>query len=101
MIGQESPHCHILISPYAGWEFRRVTEIQYPERARRASLEGRVAVVFIIDKNGYVRFPTVTQGLGAGCDEEVLRVVQLARFLPGQLNGTPVNVITSLTVSSY
>ena len=74
-----------------------VNEIQYPERARRASLEGRVTVAFIIDENGYVRFPTVTQGLGAGCDEEVLRAVQLARFLPGQLNGTPVNVITSLT----
>ena len=74
-----------------------INEIQYPERARRANLEGRVTVAFIIDENGHVRFPTVTQGLGAGCDEEVLRAVRLARFLPGQLNGTPVNVITSLT----
>ncbi len=74
-----------------------VNEIQYPKRARRANLEGRVTVTFIIDENGYVRFPTVTQGLGAGCDDEALRAVRLARFLPGQLDGTPVNVITSLT----
>lgn len=74
-----------------------VKEIRYPERARRASLEGQVTVAFIIDKDGHVRFPTVIRGLGAGCDEEVLRAVQLARFLPGQLKGVPVNVITSLT----
>ena len=71
--------------------------IQYPEEAKRASLEGRVTVAFIIDKKGFVRFPTVTRSLGAGCDEEALRAVRLARFTPGQINGTPVNVITSLT----
>ena len=74
-----------------------VEEIQYPERARRANLEGRVTVAFMIDKDGYVRFPTVTQSLGAGCDEEVLRTVQQIRFAPGQLRGEPVNVVTSLT----
>ena len=71
--------------------------VQYPERARRASLEGRVTVAFIIDKYGNVRSPTVTRSLGAGCDEEVLRAIQNIRFAPGQLRGNPVNVITSLT----
>ena len=72
-------------------------EIQYPERARRANLEGRVTVAFIVDVNGAVRLPTVTQSLGAGCDEEALRAIQLARFAPGRLDGVPVNVVTSLT----
>ena len=36
-------------------------EIQYPERARRVNLEGRVTVAFIVDVNGVVRLPTVTQ----------------------------------------
>ena len=74
-----------------------IKEIQYPERARRAHLEGRVTVAFIVDVNGVVRLPTVTQSLGAGCDEEALRAIQLARFAPGRLDGVPVNVITSLT----
>ena len=74
-----------------------IQEIQYPERARRANLEGRVTVAFIVDVDGAVRLPTVTQSLGAGCDEEALRAVQLARFAPGRLDGVPVNVITSLT----
>ena len=74
-----------------------VKEIQYPERARRANLEGRVTVAFIVDVNGAVRLPTVTQSLGAGCDEEALRAIQLARFAPGRLDGVPVNVVTSLT----
>jgi len=54
-------------------------------------------VTFIVDANGYVRLPTVTQSLGADCDEEALRAVQLARFVPDRLNGAPVSVITSLT----
>lgn len=74
-----------------------IKEIQYPERARRAHLEGRVTVAFIVDVNGVVRLPTVTQSLGAGCDEEALRAIQLARFAPGRFDGVPVNVITSLT----
>lgn len=74
-----------------------IKELQYPERARRANLEGRVTVAFIVDTNGSVRLPTVTQSLGAGCDEEALRAIQLARFAPGRLNGMPVNVVTSLT----
>ncbi len=74
-----------------------VKEIQYPDRARRANLEGRVTVAFIVDVNGAVRRPTVTQSLGAGCDEEALRAIQLARFAPGRLDGVPVNVVTSLT----
>ena len=74
-----------------------VKEIHYPDRARRANLEGRVTVAFIVDVNGAVRRPTVTQSLGAGCDEEALRAIQLARFAPGRLDGVPVNVVTSLT----
>ncbi len=31
------------------------------------------------------------------CDEEALRAVQHARFSPDQVNGVPVNVITSIT----
>ena len=74
-----------------------IKDIQYPERARRANLEGRVTVAFIVDVNGDVRFPTVTESLGAGCDEAALRAVRLARFSPGQVNGVPVNVATSMT----
>lgn len=74
-----------------------IKDIQYPERARRANLEGRVTIAFIVDVNGYARFPTVTESLGAGCDEAALRAVRLARFSPGQLNGIPVNVVTSMT----
>jgi len=74
-----------------------VNQIQYPERARRASLEGRVTVAFIIDQRGKVRLPTITHSLGAGCDEEVLRAIEHLQFSPGQIRGHPVNVITSLT----
>jgi len=74
-----------------------VQEIEYPERARRANLEGKVTIAFIIDESGHVQFPTVTQRLGAGCDEEALHAVTRMRFVPGQLDGTPVNVMTSMT----
>ena len=34
----------------------------------------------------------VLRGIGAGCDEEALRVIKLARFEPGRQRGKPVKV---------
>ena len=42
----------------------------------------------------------VDQSVGGGCDEEAVRVVKgMPDWTPGQLNGRPVNVHTSLPLS--
>ena len=67
-------------------------EIRYPEMARRAGIEGRVFVQFIVNEEGEVERPQVLRGIGGGADEEALRVVSQAKFTPGYQRGRPVRV---------
>ena len=68
-------------------------EIMYPLQAREKGIEGRVDVQFVIGKDGSISDVGVINGIGAGCDEEAVRVVQNApRFKPGSQNGNPVRV---------
>ena len=73
-------------------------QIRYPEMARRAGIEGRVYVQFIINEQGDVERPRVIRGIGGGADEEALRVVSQARFKPGLQRGQPVRVQYSLPI---
>ncbi|MEX1063365.1 MAG: energy transducer TonB [Balneolaceae bacterium] len=72
--------------------------IQYPEQARRAGIEGRVYVQFIVNEQGQVEDPQVVRGIGGGCDEEALRAIRQAEFRPGMQRGRPVRVQYSLPI---
>ncbi|CAN5224779.1 energy transducer TonB [soil metagenome] len=72
--------------------------IRYPEMARRAGIEGRVYVQFIVNERGEVEDPRVIRGIGGGADEEALRAVRQAQFRPGMQRGRPVRVQYSLPV---
>lgn len=72
--------------------------IRYPEMARKAGIEGRVIVQFIVNEEGKVENPRVIRGIGGGCDEEALRAVSNALFKPGRQRGIPVRVQYSLPV---
>ena len=74
-------------------------QIRYPEIAKRAGVEGRVIVSFVVDKGGEVRDAEVVRGIGAGCDEEALRAIQQMRFISGKQRGQPVSVKMSLPVT--
>lgn len=73
-------------------------EINYPEVALRAGIEGLVQVQFIVNKQGEVEDPQVIRGIGGGADEEALRAVKKAKFRPGLQRGRPVRVQYSLPV---
>lgn len=72
--------------------------IRYPEVARRAGIEGRVYVQFVINEQGDVENPQILRGIGGGADEEALRVVRMAKFTPGMQRGRPVRVQYSLPI---
>jgi protein TonB len=68
-------------------------ELKYPSQARRLGIEGRVFVQFVVDKTGEVTNVTLVRGIGAGCDEEAVRVMKLIpNFKPGKQRGKPVKV---------
>lgn len=68
-------------------------EIRYPLQARQAGVEGRVDVQFVVDKNGSISHVEAMRLIGAGCDEEAVRVVKsLPPFKPATQYGKPVRV---------
>lgn len=73
--------------------------VRYPEMARRAGIEGRVTVQFIVNEQGKVENARVVRGIGGGCDEEALKAVQQAEFQPGMQRGRPVRVQYALSIN--
>lgn len=58
-----------------GWMKYLGTNLNYPLEARRMGIEGVVIVAFVINADGSVRDGEIIRGIGAGADEEALRVV--------------------------
>jgi len=76
------------------------SNVKYPDDARKKKISGRVYVSFIIDKEGYVREPKVLRGIGGGCDEEAIRVVQMMpQWIPGSHGGRLRNVQFNLPIN--
>jgi TonB family protein len=73
--------------------------VRYPDIARRAGIEGRVFVQFVVNERGEVENPVVTRAIGGGCDEAAVEAVKKARFIPGQQKGRAVKVQYSLPVT--
>ncbi|RDC65106.1 M56 family metallopeptidase [Adhaeribacter pallidiroseus] len=66
--------------------------LQYPQAARDAKLEGMVSVKFIVTKDGRILESRVEGHLSPETDAEILRVIQkMPRWVPGKQNGKAVN----------
>ena len=75
-------------------------EVQYPEIARKAGVEGRVFVTFVVGKDGKIRDVEVARGIGAGCDEEAIRAIKaMPPWIPGKQRGNAVSVRFSMPIA--
>jgi protein TonB len=73
--------------------------LKYPELARKAGIEGRVYIYFIVNRDGTISNPELAKGIGGGCDEEALRVIKLlGKWIPGKQNGKPVKVKMAIPI---
>lgn len=74
--------------------------IRYPELARSIDLQGIVFITFVIEKDGNVSNSAVLHGIGGGCDEEALRVINaMPNWKPGKNSlGRPIRVQMNLPV---
>jgi protein TonB len=81
-------------APEGGFEtfYKDIAErMNYPAQARRMAVEGRVFVEFVINRDGSLTDLSVIKGIGAGCDEEAIRVLKTAPpWTPGRQRGKPV-----------
>lgn len=73
--------------------------VEYPEFARRAGIEGRVIIQFVVDERGNVVDPVVARSPNDALSEAALEAVRQAKFQPGQQRGRPVKVRFSLPVT--
>ena len=73
-------------------------KIRYPLQAKSLGVQGVVYVQFIVNEEGKVEKPNVIKKLGAGCDEEALRVLKKVKFTPGYDKGKAVKVRFTLPV---
>jgi protein TonB len=74
--------------------------LKYPAQARRLGIEGRVYVNFVVDRDGSLSQLVIARGIGAGCDEEVLRILEMSpKWIPGKQRGNPVRVRMMLPIT--
>jgi periplasmic protein TonB len=67
------------------------SQLKYPAQARRMGIEGKVFIEFVVDKTGAITDVKAIKGIGAGCDEEAIRVVKNSpSWAPGKQRGKPV-----------
>lgn len=65
--------------------------LKYPSQARRMNVEGKVFVEFVVAKDGTLTNIKIVKGIGAGCDEEAIRIVQLSpKWKAAKQRGKPV-----------
>ncbi|MCX6244444.1 MAG: TonB family protein [Bacteroidetes bacterium] len=88
---------------YPGGDEARIkflqANIKYPEEAKELGTQGKVFVTFVVEVDGSITDVRVLRGIGAGCDEEAIRVVKsMPKWVPGKQRGVPVRVQFNLPI---
>lgn len=74
-------------------------KLKYPEEAVEAGIQGVVYVSFVVGTDGSISDAKVLRGIGGGCNEEAVRVVQgMPKWKPGMQRGKAVRVKYSLPI---
>lgn len=73
-------------------------QLRYPEFAVGQRVVGDVVVGCVVGEAGDVVGVTLVRGIGAGCDEEAMRVVKNLQFRPGRQHEQAVRVYITVEV---
>jgi TonB family protein len=67
--------------------------VTYPEEARAKGIQGTVFVTFVVETDGSVTDVRLLRGIGGGCDEEAIRLIEnMPNWIPGKQRGQAVRV---------
>lgn len=76
------------------------SHIEIPDEATETGIDGRVYVQFIVNKQGKVLNPKVLKGIGKGCDEAALKLVNSFPLMsPAVKDGNIVDVYYTLPIT--
>ncbi len=74
--------------------------INYPAQASEEGVQGRVVVMFDVDKTGQIVNVKIARGRHPALDKEAMRLVKsMPKWQPGRNNGQPVKVTYTLPVT--
>jgi TonB family protein len=73
--------------------------LKYPEQAIRQNLSGVVKLSFVVETNGKISNMEIVNSVGAGCNEEAIRILRLLKWMPGIYDQKAVRTRTSITIS--
>lgn len=73
--------------------------LEYPEIARKAGIEGRVIVNVLVDVDGSIVETKILQSLGhSGCDEAAIKAIRAVKWKPAKQRDRPVKVWVGIPV---
>ncbi len=61
--------------------------LKYPVSAQKANITGKVYIQFIVNTDGSTSDIKTLKGIGYGCDEEAIRVLEKVKWIPGKQSG--------------
>ena len=73
--------------------------LQYPEAAIKQNLSGVVKIAFIVEPHGRPSNIQILNSLGAGCNEEAIRIARLIKWMPGTVNHMAVRTRMSISIN--
>lgn len=97
----DKPHVYVEQMPEFNGDLRAFlgNKLRYPDQAREAGIEGKVFVRFVVNEDGDITGTEIMRGIGGGCDEEAMRVVNaMPKWKPGKQNGRAVKVYFTLPI---
>ena len=75
------------------------TEMCYPEEAKKAGIQGRVILQFIIEKDGTPAQPRIVRSVHPLLDKEALLIIrQMPKWTPGKQDGKPQRVLYTIPI---
>lgn len=90
---EEAPETYEFAVPNGGrvaYKQYLETNLQYPQLALQNEVEGRVTIQFTIETSGELSSFRILKGIGYGCDEEVIRLIQQGpRWAPTKRDTMP------------
>ena len=74
--------------------------IEYPEQAQKANVEGKVFARFCVEKDGSVSNIKILRDIGYGCGDAVVKMLKsMPRWKPARVGGKNVRVEFNLPVN--
>lgn len=103
----EEDHVFVIVESmpqFPGGDAARIAylneNMKYPIMARESGIQGRVFVTFVVEKDGKITNVRVLRGIGGGCDEEALKVVEkMPQWIPGKQRNVPVRVQFNMPIN--